>query len=111
MATILAEECTRAQFTLQQRGKSIGHVEYCQVLHRVARTQEVRWPGDYELPCTRCRKNGQRSLDNVVPEHPGGEYAPLPPTRERILTSGNQVFENSTAHGIEIMEALEGMLG
>jgi hypothetical protein len=89
----------------------MGHVERYQVLHPVARTQEVRRPGDYELQCTRCRKSAQRSLDNVVLEHTGGEYAPLPPTGERIPTSGKQVLENSTAHGIEIMEALEGILG
>lgn len=110
MASILAAECTRAQFTCQQRGKPMGHVERYQVLHLVASTQEVCRPGDYELQCARCRKNGQRSLDNVVLEHAGREYAPLPPTRERILTSGKQVLADSTAHDIEIMEALEGVL-
>jgi hypothetical protein len=111
MASILAEECTRAQFTRQQLGKSMGHVEHYHVPHLVARSQEVRRPRDYELQCIRCRKNGQRSIDNVVLEHVGGEYAPFPATRERILTSGEQVLGDSTAHGMDIMKALEGILG
>jgi hypothetical protein len=39
MASILAAECTRAQFTCQRRDKPMGHVERYQVLHLVASTQ------------------------------------------------------------------------
>ena len=88
MEQILSEVCRRDQFTCQPCGKSMEHVECYLVLHLVARTREARWPGDYELQCTRCLASGQRSRCEVVLEHVGGKYAPPTPTRERMLPLG-----------------------
>jgi 5-methylcytosine-specific restriction endonuclease McrA len=77
MEKILAEVCKRDQFTCQPCGKSMEHVERYLVLHLVKRTREARWPGDYELQCTRCLASGQHSLCEVVLEHIGGTYADL----------------------------------
>jgi hypothetical protein len=56
---ILAAVCRRGQLTCQQGGKSREHVERYLVLHLVPRTREARWPGDYELQCTRCLTSGR----------------------------------------------------
>jgi hypothetical protein len=84
------------------------HVERYLVLHLVARTREARWPGDYELQCTRCLTSGQHSLCEVVLEQEGGTYAAQTPTRERMLTLSTQVIEHSTAHGVDIIDAMLG---
>jgi hypothetical protein len=68
---ILADVCARDQCTCQQCGKSIAHVERYLVLHLVKPTREARWPGDYELQCTRCLTSGQHSLCEVVLERVG----------------------------------------
>jgi 5-methylcytosine-specific restriction endonuclease McrA len=49
MEKILAEVRRRDQFTCQQCGKSMEHVERYLVLHLVPRTREARWPAEYEL--------------------------------------------------------------
>jgi hypothetical protein len=110
MATILAEVCRRDHFTCQQCVKTIEHVERYLVLHLVKRTREARWPGDYELQCTRCLASGQHSLCEVVLEHAGGKYADRTPTRERMIALGKQVLEHSTAHGIDVVESIDVLL-
>jgi hypothetical protein len=110
MEATLAEVCRRDQFTCQPCGKTMEHVERYLVLHLVKRTREARWPGDYELRCTRCLTSGQHSLCEVVLEHAGGKYAPPTPTRERMLTLGKQVLEHSTARGVDVVESLDVIL-
>jgi hypothetical protein len=110
METILAEVCRRDQFTCQPCGKTLEHVERYLVLHLVKRTREARWPGDYELQCTRCLTSGQHSLCEVVLEHAGGTYADRTPTRERMLALGKQVLEYSTTHGVDVVESITVML-
>jgi hypothetical protein len=92
MEEILAEVCKRDQFTCQQCGNTMAHVERYLVLHLVARTREAR------LPC------------EVVLEHASGTHAIRTPTRERLLTLGTQVIEHATAHEVDIMEAIEVVL-
>ncbi len=110
MQQILSEVCTRDRFTCQQCGKSMEHVERYLVLHLVKRTREARWPGDYELNCTRCLTSGQHSLCEVVLEHAGGTYADRTPTRERMLALGKQVLEHSTTHGVDVVESINVIL-
>ena len=66
---ILSEVCQRDRLTCQLCGKSMEHVTRYLVLHLVPRTREARWPGDYELQCTRCLTSGQHSRCEVVLEH------------------------------------------
>jgi hypothetical protein len=82
MEKILAEVCQRDRYTCQRCGKSLEHVERYLVLHLVARTREARWPGEYELNCTRCLTSGQHSLCEVVLEQTSGIYTAQTPTRE-----------------------------
>jgi hypothetical protein len=110
MEKILADVCMRDRFTCQQCGKSTEHVEGYLVLHLVARTREARWSGDYELQCTRCLVSGQHSLCEVVLEHAGGTYAPLTPTRERLLTLGKQMLQRSQKNDMDVIEVIDGLL-
>ena len=110
LEAILAEVSRRDQFTCQSCGKSMEHVERYLVLHLVQRTREARFPGDYELQCTRCLTSGRHSLCEVVLEHAGRKYAPRTPTRKRMLALGKQVIEHSTTHDRDIMESFDNIL-
>jgi hypothetical protein len=82
MEKILAEVCTRDQFTCQPCAShwSLSNAIWCSIL--VARIRKARWPGDYELQCTRCLTSGQHSLCEVVLEQAGGTYTSQTPTRD-----------------------------
>jgi hypothetical protein len=110
MEKILAKVCTRDRFTCQQCGKSMEHVERYLVLPLVQRTREARWPGDYELQCTRCLTNGQYSLCEVVVEHASGKYADRTPTRERMLTLGKQILQRSQENDKDVIEVMDELL-
>lgn len=110
MQQILSDVCTRDRFTCQPCGKSMEHVERYLVLHLVKRTRDARWPGDYELNCTRCLTTGQHSLCEVVLEYVGGKDADRTPTRERMLAVGKQVLEHSTTHDVDVVESINVML-
>jgi hypothetical protein len=94
----------------QQCGNTMAHVERYLVLQLVARTREARLPGDYELQCTRCLTSGRHSLCEVVLEHASSKCAARTPTGERMLTLGKQVLEHSTAHGVDVIEAIAAVL-
>jgi hypothetical protein len=110
MEQILSDVCRRDQFTCQQCGKRMGHVDCYLVLHLVRRTREARPPGDDELQCTRCLPSGQHSLCEVVLEDAGGKYAPRTPTRERLLTLGKQVLQHSQENDTDVIEIIDRLL-